>query len=45
MSGWHCRAEGPGSIALSWCHTSEQVDAKVREWQREINMARADGWT
>jgi hypothetical protein len=42
--GWHCRVEGPGTIALDACATREEADAQVREWQREIDSARADGW-
>jgi len=42
--GWHCRVEGPGTIALDACPTRGEAEAQVRQWQREINSARADGW-
>ena len=42
--GWACTVESPGHITSDDCPTRQLALAKMREWQREIDAARADGW-
>ena len=43
--GWTCRRVTTQGVTMSGCTTKEEVMAKVREWQLEIEAAKADGWT
>ena len=43
--GWACTVESAGHVTSSACPTRDLAMAKVGEWQVEIAVAKADGWT
>jgi hypothetical protein len=45
MGGWDCRALAPSTITVCGCETLDLALARMDEWNTEIEVARADGWT
>ena len=41
---WSCRLLDANSVTVSACFTEAAVTARVREWEAQIDAARADGW-
>lgn len=43
--GWDCRVLVPGNITVCGCKTRDLALARMREWNTEIEVARAGGWS
>jgi hypothetical protein len=44
MGGWDCQVLAPGAVTVCGCETLDLALARLREWNSEIEVARADGW-
>ena len=42
--GWGCRVLAPRAITVCGCETLDLALARLREWNTEVEVARADGW-
>jgi len=41
---WRCRLVFPHSVTVFACSSKDEAAAQVREWQAEIEAAKAEGW-
>jgi hypothetical protein len=44
-TGWRFQFSTAGEVTVGGCLTLQQAEARLREWEAEIVVARADGWS